>query len=126
MGRITKTNLEKAHAVRIDKDLRMDCAVKAYLEERKKPNSTARLSLKKIAALNGVSKTTLYSRIQGREGITESRKKHLRIYPAAEEKIKEYLVNMANRGFPLTCRMLLEKATETLKRTTGKVRICLA
>ena len=123
MGRTSKSNLEKAHAVRIEKDLRMDRAVKAYLEECKKPDSNAKLSLRKIAAMYRVCKSTLYFRVQGREGITESRKKQLRVYPAAEEKIEEYLTKMANRGFPLTRRMLLEKARETLKRTTGKVRI---
>jgi hypothetical protein len=121
MVRIPKSNLQKQRSIRLEKDVQVERAVKAYLDECKKTNPREQRSLQAISAMYGIRKQTLYYRTKGRLSLTESRKNQFRIPIAAEDKIEEYVINVANRGLGVTHWLLQEIAQKIVKQMTGKV-----
>lgn len=114
-----RTIAEENRQKSTDKEAAKVAARAAYWEEQKKPKD-GRKPLTHIARDHGIAASVLHALVNGRPTIGESNAEKQLLTPAEEAAIETYLIGMAKRGFPLTPRMVIEKAVRVLEAKTGE------
>lgn len=89
-------------------------ARKAFLDQENKPDSEKK-SIRKIAEEHGVDHSVLSRLIRGQPTMAEFNAEKQLFTRAEERTIVDFLVGMGKRGFPLTHRMIYEKAVRLLE-----------
>lgn len=93
-------------------------ARKAFLDQENKPDSEKK-SIRKIAEEHGVDHSVLSRLIRGQPTMAEFNAEKQLFTRAEERTIVDFLVGMGKRGFPLTHRMIYEKAVRLLEVKLG-------
>ncbi|KIJ53755.1 hypothetical protein M422DRAFT_242002 [Sphaerobolus stellatus SS14] len=111
---------------RQDSDAQMTLAIEAYKVELAGPDGK-KLGLWKVTAQYGVSHATLSRLVNGGASISTFNLSKRVLTEVEEEKLLEYMVNSANRGFPLAhkhirqyANMLLKNRPKHTQGTVGK------
>lgn len=118
MGRRAATTTNRQ---RLSSELRkkkLASAMATWENEQKKPLET-RLAVLTIAKMHDVPPSTLDHRIKGRRSAEDRAREQMHLHEAEEVVLVEHIKLLARRGFPMTPRMIREKATGILASRTG-------
>lgn len=97
-------------------------AREAWIKELEKPKAEQQ-SLRKFAEAHGVDPTTLGRLAKGGKTIREHNEERQILSKAEERTIVDFLLEMGDRGFPLTHRLIIEKAQYLLQAKGHDVEI---
>ncbi|KAJ7826695.1 hypothetical protein B0H14DRAFT_3467526 [Mycena olivaceomarginata] len=92
----------KAHANSRKKELNVAAAVEEYRREQLKPANLGKpKSLLAIATSYNIPYATLHRRVQGGQSIRDANQKKQKLTPIQEWSLVQFLLESADRGFPL-------------------------
>lgn len=114
-ARTITSEKRKANAI---KEAAKIAARKAVLDQRNKPVDE-RKSIRQIAREFGVDHSVLSRLAKGQPTMGEFNAGKQLLTPAEERTIVDFLIGMGKRGFPLTHRMIMEKAYHILSAKFG-------
>lgn len=117
MPKKSKVSVEKQKK-NADKEARKVAARKAVLDQEDKPDNEKK-SIRQIAREYGIDHSVLSRLVHGQPTMAEFNVEKQLLTRAEELTIVEFLVGMGKRGFPLTHRMIYEKAARVLEIKSG-------
>lgn len=109
-----KTRREQKREASRANEAAKQAAKAEWLEELAKPKHE-RLTLRQVADRHGASKSTLQRLGKGQLTIAQFNATKKRLTTPMEVVLEEFAIKMATRGFPLTNRLVLEKAYRLLE-----------